>query len=63
MAATSQQGTYLGTTLTGFTAAIAGLVITSTHTALGGIIALSGIALLGISTFGFLRLKQLEAKK
>ena len=63
MAATSQQGTYLGTTLTGFTATVAGLITTSTHSALGWLITISGLALLGISTFGFMRLKQLEAKK
>ena len=63
MAATQQQGTYLGTTLTGFTATVAGLVTTSTHSALGWLVTISGLALLGFSTFGFMRLKQLEAKK
>ena len=63
MAATSQQGTYVGTSLTGFTATVAGLVTTSTHSALGWLITATGLALLGISTFGFMRLKQLEVKK
>jgi hypothetical protein len=63
MAATSQQGTYLGTTLTGFTATVAGFVTTTTHGALGWIITLSGLALLGFSTVGFVRIKHLEARK
>jgi len=63
MAANSQQGTYLGTTLTGFTAAVAGLVTTSTHSALGWIVTVSGLALLGFSTVGFVRLKHVEAKR
>ena len=63
MAANSKQGTYLGTTLTGFTALVAGLVATSTHAALGWLVTVSGLGLLVISTVGFLRLKQLEIKK
>jgi hypothetical protein len=63
MAANAQQGTYLGTTLAGFTALVAGLVTTSASTGVGWLIAVTGIALLGFSTAGFLKLKQLEAKK
>lgn len=63
MAATSQQGAYVGTTLTGFTALVAGLVTTSSHSGLGWLIAVSGLALLGVSTAGFVRCKQAEAKK
>jgi hypothetical protein len=63
MAANSQQGTYLGTTVAGFTAVVAGLVTTSTHSGVGWLIAITGLALLGFSTAGFLKLKQLEARK
>ena len=57
MAATSQQGTYLGTTLVGFTALAAGLYVGG---GLGGIVAIAGLLLLVISAVGFYRLKQLE---
>ena len=57
MAATSQQGTYLGTTLVGFTALSAGLYVGG---GLGAIIAVVGLLLLVISAVGFYRLKQLE---
>lgn len=63
MAANSQQGTYIGSTLTGFTAVVAGIVIVPTHTALGWVMTLAGVALLGFSTAGFMKLKHLEAKK
>lgn len=63
MAANAKQGTYLGTTLAGFTALVAGLVTTSTSVGVGWLIAVTGIALLGFSTAGFLKLKQIEAKK
>lgn len=63
MAASSKQGTYLGTTLTGFTALVAGLVTTSTHSGLGWLVAVSGFGLLAFSTAGFFRLRQAEVKK
>jgi hypothetical protein len=63
MAATSQQGTYIGTTLTGFTALVAGLVTTSSHSGLGWLIAVTGFALLGVSTAGFVRCKQADVRK
>jgi hypothetical protein len=63
MAASSKQGTYLGTTLTGFTALVAGLVTTSSHSGLGWLVTVAGLGLLAFSTTGFLKLKQLEAKK
>ena len=63
MAANTQQGTYLGTTLVGFTALVAGLVTISTSTGVGWLIAVTGLALLGFSTAGFLKIKQLEARK
>lgn len=63
MAANAKQGTYLGSTLTGFTASVAGLVITPMHTVLGWVTTLAGLTLLGVSTVGFMRLKHIEAKK
>jgi hypothetical protein len=57
MAATSQQGTYLGTTLVGFTALPAGLYVGG---GLGAIVAVAGLLLLVISAVGLYRLKQLE---
>ena len=63
MAANSKQGTYLGTTLTGFTALVAGLVASSSHAGLGYVVAAAGLALLVISTAGFLRLKHQEVGK
>ena len=63
MAATSKQGTYLGTTLAGFTALVAGLVTTSTHAGLGWLVTIGGAGLLAMSTAGFVRLKHSEVKK
>ena len=57
MAANSQQGTYLGTTLVGFTAFTAGLYVGGV---LGGIVAILGLLLLVISAVGFYRIKQFE---
>jgi hypothetical protein len=54
MAATSQQGTYLGTTLTGFTAFTAGLYKGG---GLGIVIAIVGVALLLLSAAGFYKIK------
>ena len=57
MAANSQQGKYLGTTLLGFTAFPAGLYKGG---GLGGLVAILGLVLLVISAIGFYRIKQLE---
>jgi hypothetical protein len=57
MAANSQQGTYLATTLTGFTALAAGLV---SQGAVGIVVALAGLLLLLISAAGFYKIKSLE---
>jgi hypothetical protein len=57
MAANSQQGTYLGTTLVGFTAFAAGLYVGG---GLGALVAIAGLVLLVISCVGFYRIKQLE---
>ncbi|PYV38809.1 MAG: hypothetical protein DMG06_24750 [Acidobacteria bacterium] len=57
MAASSQQGTYLGTTLVGFTAFTAGLYVGG---ALGVVVAILGLLLLVISAVGFYRIKQFE---
>lgn len=57
MAANSQQGTYLGTTLAGFTAFAAGLY---TGGGLGGVVVVLGLLLLVISAVGFYRIKQLD---
>jgi hypothetical protein len=54
MAATRQQGTYLGTTLTGFTALVGGLYGGG---ALGVVITVVGAALLLYSGVGFYRAK------
>jgi hypothetical protein len=54
MAATSQQGTYLGTTLTGFTALTAGLYHGG---GLGIVIAIVGAGLLALSAAGFYKIK------
>ncbi len=62
MAATSKQGTYLGTTLAGFTALPAGLVLTPTHAALGWVVAVAGFALLTLSAVGLYKQKLLEGK-
>ena len=57
MAASSQQGTYLGTTLVGFTAFTAGLYVGG---GLGIVVAILGLLLLVISAVGFYRIKQFE---
>lgn len=54
MAATRQQGTYLGTTLIGFTAFTAGLY---NGGGLGMLVAVLGAGLLLYSAFGFYRIK------
>jgi len=56
MAANSQQGTYLATMLTGFTALTAGLVAEG---AIGILAALVGLLLLIVSAAGFYRIKDL----
>jgi hypothetical protein len=57
MAASAQQGTYLGTTLTGFTAFAAGLVAGG---GVGILIALVGLLLLIISAAGFYKIKSVR---
>jgi len=57
MAASAQQGTYLGTTLAGFTAYVAGRVAGGST---GMLIALVGLVLLILSAAGFYRLKSLS---
>lgn len=54
MAANRQQGTYLATTLVGFTAFPAGVVAGG---GLGALAAIVGVALLAFSAFGFYRIK------
>jgi len=54
MAANRQQGTYLATTLVGFTAFPAGMV---TGGGIGALVAIVGVALLAFSAFGFYRIK------
>ena len=56
MAANSQQGTYLATMLTGFTALTAGLVAEG---AIGILAALVGLLLLIVSAAGFYKIKDL----
>jgi hypothetical protein len=56
MAANAQQGTYLATTLTGFTAYIAGRVVQG---GIGIVVALVGLALLIVSAAGFHKIKDL----
>ena len=56
MAANAQQGTYLGTTLTGFTALTGGLVAGG---AIGIVVALVGLILLIVSAAGFHKIKDL----
>jgi hypothetical protein len=56
MAAVRQHGTYLTTTLVGFTAVPAGLVAGG---ALGTLVAIVGAALLVLSAVGFYRIKSL----
>ena len=58
MAAIRQQGTYLGTTLVGFTAFPAGLV---SGGGVGMVVAVIGVCLLIYSAIGFLKIKKLEA--
>lgn len=58
MAANRQQGTYMTTTLIGFTAFPAGLV---SGGGLGVVVAIAGVALLVYSAVGFLRIKHLES--
>jgi len=57
MAANSQQGTYLGTTLAGFTAFTAGLAFKG---GIGILVALVGALLLIVSAAGFYKIKSLE---
>ena len=57
MAAKSQQGTYLATSLTGFTALTAGLVAKG---GVGILVALAGLVLLIVSAAGFHKTKSLE---
>jgi len=56
MAASSQQGTYLGTTLAGFTAFAAGLAFKG---GIGILAAIVGLLLLIISAAGFHKIKDL----
>ena len=57
MAATPAQGTFLGTTLAGFTAFVAGLA------GLGVLVTLVGLALLIISAAGFYKAKSTESAR
>jgi len=54
MAANAKQGTYLGTTLTGFTSFVAGLY---TGGGIGIVVAIVGAALLVVSAAGFHKIK------
>lgn len=54
MASNAKQGTYLGTTLTGFTAFVAGL---HSGGGLGIVIAIVGAGLLFVSAAGFYKIK------
>jgi hypothetical protein len=54
MAANSQQGTYLGTTIAGFTMFAAGLVVGG---GTGIVVALVGLLLLIVSAAGFYKIK------
>jgi hypothetical protein len=56
MAANSQQGTYLATTLTGFTAMTGGLVAKGS---IGILISIVGLVLLIASAAGFYKIKDL----
>lgn len=60
MAANAKQGTFLATTLAGFTAFPAGLY---TGGGVGMLIAVVGAGLLAYSAFGFYRIKGLEYTK
>ena len=55
MAANSRQGSYLGTTLVGFTGFPAGLYVGG---GLGIVVAIAGLLLLVISAVGFYRIKE-----
>ncbi len=57
MAANSQQGTYLGTTLAGFTALTGGMVVQG---GIGIVVAIAGLVLLIISAAGFYKIKSLS---
>ncbi|MBZ5599675.1 MAG: hypothetical protein LAN83_15295 [Acidobacteriia bacterium] len=59
MAAIPQQGTYLGTTLVGFTSLAAGLVLREGHTVIGILGAIVGLGLLVYSGIGLYRIKTL----
>jgi len=54
MAATAKQGTYLGTTLPGFTALVAGLYVGG---GIGIVVAIVGAGLLVVSAAGFYKIK------
>ena len=56
MAASSQQGAYLATALTGFTAYVAGRVVQG---GIGIVVAIVGLALLVVSAAGFYKVKSL----
>jgi hypothetical protein len=56
MAANSQQGTYLATALTGFTAYVAGRVVQG---GIGLVVALVGLVLVIVSAAGFYKIKSL----
>jgi hypothetical protein len=56
MPANSQQGTYLATTLTGFTSLVGGLVAKGT---IGVLVAIVGAVLLIASAAGFYKTKEL----
>jgi hypothetical protein len=56
MAANAQQGTYLATTLVGFTSMAAGLVVKG---GIGILVALVGLFLLMFSLAGFYKIKSL----
>ncbi len=58
MAASQQQGTYLGAVLIGFTALTAGMVMDG---AAGKVIAIVGAALLVGSAIGFYRIKDVPS--
>ncbi|HYR88810.1 MAG TPA: hypothetical protein VE422_32335 [Terriglobia bacterium] len=60
MASIPQQGTYLGTTLAGFTAFTAGLVARTSYGSVGILVALVGLVLLIYSAAGFHRIKDLK---
>lgn len=63
MAAIPQQGTYLGTTLAGFTSFTSGLVMREGHSILGWSLALIGLVALVYSGIGFYRIKSLALTK